>query len=64
MTWADDVQITVEGDVAGSRIRFGTDASGLTLEQRRAFRCNGKRMVLTEAGYLEPYEGGLILLVK
>lgn len=63
-TWADNVQITVEGDVAGSRIRFGTDAAGLSQAQRRAFRCNGKRMVLTEAGYLEPYEGGLVLVVK
>lgn len=63
-SWAEGAQITVEGDVTGSRIRFGTDASGLTQEQRRAFRCNGKRMVLTESGYLEPYEGGLILLVK
>ena len=63
-TWADNVQIAVEGDIAGSRIRFGTDAAGLTQGQRRAFRCNGKRMVLTEAGYLVPYEGGLVLVVK
>ena len=62
--WGEGVRIEVEGDVAGSCIRFGTDASGLTPAQVRAFRCNGKRMVLTESGYLEPYEGGLILLVK
>jgi len=55
---------TVTGDLKRSRVRFGTNGSGLTPEQVKALRYEGYRVSIDADGYIRPIPAGSTLLVR
>lgn len=63
MAWkARNRAVVIDGDLTKSRVRFGTDANGLTAAQQRMLRtADGQGLCLDADGYLMP-RGFLMLL--
>ena len=61
-TWADGATLDVTGPDSSlpKALRFGTDKNGLTADQLRMVRYNGKRVSLDEEGYL--CRGGFMII--
>jgi len=64
VAWADGAVVTVTGDLKRSRVRFGTNGSGLTPEQVKALRYEGYRVSIDADGYIRPIPAGSTLLVR
>ena len=63
--WTSDVEVSVNADLSADAVRFGTDASGLTVSQARRLKNGGRPCYLDENGYLRQKPLlGLMLLVK
>ena len=61
--WTEGKTLDIVGDLHGPRLRFGTDANGLTAAQLASISYEGKfgKVFLSENGYLHTNDGTLIL---
>ena len=64
LDWSGPVEITFDGELTGSQIRFGTDADGLTEMQKRKLRHNGSRVTLDENGGAYDYVPGMVIMFR
>jgi autotransporter-associated beta strand protein len=58
VSWPGKLSIT--GNIDFNRLRFGTDATGLSAEQLVNIRCNGYRVSINASGYINMLRGTLI----
>ena len=64
-SWTSGVDVIVDADLTADSVRFGTNASGLTVSQARHLRNGGRPCYLDENGYLRQRPiTGLMLLFK
>jgi len=69
VTWliiGTDAVLNFTGDFpeGSQKVRFGTNASGLTRAQVRRIRVNGERAHLDEDGYLQAGSSGCLLILR
>lgn len=64
--WTAGKVLTIEGDLCGRSLRFGTDANGLTAEQLAAIVCHGKtnNVFLGPTGYLHAKDVPTVIVVR
>ena len=63
VAWANGAVLTLTGDLRHSKVRFGTNASGLTAEQLAALRYENRHVVINAEGYIRR-QAGLFVVVK
>lgn len=63
VVWADGAVLTLTGDLRHSKVRFGTNASGLTAAQLAAIRYENHPVVIDAEGYVRR-NVGLVIVVK
>lgn len=64
VAWTNGAVVTVTGDLKHSKVRFGTDANGLTTAQLTALRYENRRVVIDAAGYIHPVPAGTIVVIR
>jgi autotransporter-associated beta strand protein len=62
--WADGAALTVTGELGKTKVRFGTDATGLTEAQLGQIYYGGHKVILDADGYLRRVPQGLVMSLQ
>jgi autotransporter-associated beta strand protein len=62
--WAAGAALTITGELGKAKVRFGTDANGLTAAQLGQINYGGHRVMIDAGGYLHEAPKGIVLQMK